>query len=360
VRNLLGSFFIIFFTLILMYSCNKSTENKKNGVDNNSHTNNSLETVTDELSENDDEGYKQSNDFVPSITEISRFAYVYPPSTDDDNKLKDLIPVYNKIDDENEPKLKIEKNTEVWVNLTVNKSWYQLVCEDGRWGYVKKEHIKLYPRAIVNTKSGKLNLRKNKTIDSKVIKGLPKDSLIYVLNIDDKDWYLIRDDKGNVGYVAGKYLKFVDGKNNLFVGISQDKFFEDFFQIKEAEYLFMMEGYKDVALNKHSITGDFNGGGRLDKSFFAVKSGDDDDDKVYMVTWHSETNTYFVVEEFVSTSYIGLELFPKEDTLQSAFEEESITMSGDGIGLVHFDDGEVIVYYWDNREYRSFVYNSGQ
>lgn len=356
-RNLFVKFLGLFMLLFFILGCNNSAENKNNGVDNNTHINNSSKSNNKASSNSLSESNEHKGGFVPSITDVSRFAYVYP-SSDKDNDANHHINVYNDIGDDGKPKLRLKKNTNVWINLTVDKSWFQLITENDKWGYVKKDVVKMYPRAIVNTKSGRLNMRDRKGLDSTVIKGISKDSLVYVLNIDDEDWYLIRDDKGDIGYVSGKYLKFVDSKRNLSVGIAQQKFLENFFQIKETEYLFMLEEYKDIALNKHIITGDFNGGGRLDKCFFAVRSGgDNDDDNIYMVVWHSETNTYLIIKAFEANSYVGLELFPGEEKLQSTFEEESIMMNGDGIGLVYFDSGKSMVYYWDDREYRAFIYN---
>jgi hypothetical protein len=296
---------------------------------------------------------KNSSKNKPSINSMSRLGFIYKPLSEDDKPDNKGVGVYEKIDQE-EPKFISEENTNVWVNLTREKGWYQVIIDDSTWGYVKKENIKLYPRAIVNIRSGTLNLREGKGTDSKIIKGLEKDKLVYVISIEDKDWFEIMTSESDEGYVSSKYLKFIDKKTNLFVGISQEEFLSRFNELQEEEYLLLMEDYKLTAINKHMVRGDFNGRGSLDKAFFALKNNTD---TINLIIWHSESNRYIIVETLKMPSFVGIELFPKEEELTSSYEDESVNMIADGISLKSYNKGYDIIYYWEGKTYQGFIYN---
>lgn len=327
---------LILFISLCFIACNDSNAVDKANPDNYS-----------ENKKNPDNTFKK---YKPEIGSLSRYAFT---STDYTNKEVEKINVYSKINGNN-TKFTIEKNSDLWVNFTGNRDWYQIIVDDDLWGYCKRSDIKLYPRAKVNINSGTLNIRENKGLKSKRIGKLEKNSIVYVLNIDDKNWYEIKSEKNEIGYVAGKYLKFIDKKTNILPGIEADSFNKKYFSLENEEYLLLMESYKDIAQNRNFVMGDFNGGGYLDKAYLCMKRGSED--RLFLVVWVSESNTYFIADYFEIPIYIGLELYKKTETLKSPYEESSISMKGDGISLIDYEKGNINIYYWNNNDYAKYVY----
>ncbi len=337
---------IIFIALLITFCGESSEEEKNSGVINDSES---------------DKDMNNNNSNIlnkPSINSMSRLGFTYKFLPTDKEQMEiienaNYILIYDKIEND-EPKFEIEENEDIWVNMTTNKNWYQVIVNDSKWGYIKKDNVKLYPRAMVNINSGTLNLREGKGTGTKIIKGLEKEQLIYVTNISDKDWFNVKTYDGETGYVASKYLKFIDKKTNLFAGISQEEFLSNYSQLKEEEYLLLMEDYKLSALNKHIVRGDFNGGGNIDKAFFALKNNSD---KLNLVIWNSEPNRYIIVDTLKMPSFVGIEIFPQQEELSSSFEQGSAYMIADGISLISYDEGYNIVYYWTGKSYKGFTYN---
>lgn len=111
----------------------------------------------------------------------------------------------------------IPKGNEVTI-ISESGDWYEVnYC--GKRGYVSKTYISFNKNDIpkdevpvnselkygkVNTEKDPLNVRKQPSIDSKVIGTVPKGSKITIVGESD-DWYTINYSNG-IGYVAKKYI----------------------------------------------------------------------------------------------------------------------------------------------------------